>query len=75
MIMTDEKKFSKLLTDYEHPAIIVYINDSGELKLQTSGSLELTQRMLSAAADFVLQSKEVDVSDGYSEFVNNINLH
>lgn len=75
MIMTDEKKFSKLLTDYEHPAIIVYINDSGELKLQTSGSLELTQRMLSAAADFVLQSTEVDVSDGYSEFVNNINLH
>lgn len=75
MIMTDEKKFIKLLTDYEHPAIIVYINDSGELKLQTSGSLELTQRMLSSVTDFVLQSTEVDVSDGYSEFVNNINLH
>jgi hypothetical protein len=75
MIMTDEKKFIKLLTDYEHPAIIVYITDSGDLKLQTSGDLELTQRMLGAAADFVLQSKEVDVSDGYSEFVNKINLH
>ena len=39
MIMTDEKKFIKLLTDYEHPAVIVYINDAGELKLQTSGGL------------------------------------
>lgn len=71
----DEKKFLKVLTKYERPAIILYIDDVGDLKLITSADLTDAQDMLAQAASFVLESTDVEVSDGTSEFVSNINLH
>lgn len=73
--MMDEKKFLKVLTKHEHPCIILYIDDAGELKLLTSAELSDAQEMLAHAAEFVLQSTDVELSDGTTEFVSNIKFH
>ena len=70
-----EKKFMKVLTKYEKPCIILYIDEQDELKLLTSAELEDAQNMLAHAAEFVLESEDIEVSDGTSEFVSRIQLH
>lgn len=70
-----ENDFIKVLQKYKNPAIIVFINDEGELKMQTSADLELTLDMLKHAVDFLPSCTEVEVSSTETLFTSNTNIH
>lgn len=70
-----ENDFIKVLTKFPNAAIILYITDEGELKLQTSADLELATDMLQAAAGFLPDAKEVEVSSTETLFTSNTNIH
>jgi hypothetical protein len=67
--------FKKMLTEFSNPCIILYIDDAGQLLVESSADIGLTQDMLQAAAEFLPTAVDVEVSDGASEFVSKSNFH
>jgi hypothetical protein len=67
--------FKKMLTSYEHPCIILYIDETGGLLMESSADIELATEMLQHAAGFLPTATEIEVSDGNTEFVSKSNFH
>jgi hypothetical protein len=67
--------FKKMLTEFPNPCIILYIDDAGQLLMESSADIGLAQDMLQAAAEFLPTAVDVEVSDGTSEFVSKSNFH